>query len=305
MSGAAVERRPGLIGLGAVGYRLATRLVDRFGTLVLLDRDDERLARSVALGGKSAPDAAGLAGVCDVVLLSLPSPTAVKEVMEGPRGLLSGIRPGSVVLDTSTLDPDSSAEWAVQVARHGAHYLDAPITCSMTPGGGTAAAACGELTFLVGGDRSAFEAVRDVLEVLGRRSHHLGPPGSGSVMKLVSNHISGIQTLAIAEALCLAESCGFSAQRTLEICADTVADSYVLDSIVRTRLANPSGTAHFAMELMAKDHRLVETLAGSQGIELPMNRRALELCEEMCEAGWAGRDNVASVEYLRKRNGLA
>ena len=305
MNGAAVERRVGLVGLGAMGYRLAARLLDRFETLVLLDRDDERLDRALALGGEAAADAANLGAVCEVVLLSLPSPAAVKEVMEGPCGLLAGIRAGAVVLDTSTLDPDTSAEWAERAARHGAHYLDAPITCSTTPGGGTAAAASGDLTFLVGGDRKAFDAVRDVLEVLGRRFHHLGPPGSGSVMKLVSNHISGIQTLAIAEALCLAESRGFSAEQTLEICADTVAGSYVLDGIFRTRLSNPSGRAHFAMELMAKDHRLMDALARRQGIELPMNRRALELCEEMCEAGYARRDNVASVEYFRKRNGLA
>ena len=305
MSGTAPVRRLGLIGLGAVGYRLAARLLKRFGTLALLDRDDERLARVLALGGEAATDARSLAGGCNVVLLSLPSPPAVKEVMEGPEGLLAGIRAGTVVLDTSTVDPDTSREWAGRVARHGAHYLDAPITCSVTPGGGTAAAACGELTFLVGGDRSAFEAVRDVLGALGRRFHHLGPPGSGSVMKLVSNHISGIQTLAIAEALCLAESCGFSAERTLEVCGDTVAGSYVLDGIFGTRLASPHGDAHFAVELMAKDHRLAEALAKSRGIELPMNRRALELCEAMCEAGYARRDNVASVEYLRRRNGMA
>ena len=304
MNGTAGGRHVGLVGLGAVGHRLAARLMDRFGTLVVLDRDDERLANALALGAKAAADARSLAGRSDVVLLSLPSPPAVKEVMEGPRGLLAGIRAGAVVLDTSTLDPDSSVEWAEQVARHGAHYLDAPVTCSTTPGGGTAAAACGELTFLVGGERGAFDAVQDVLGALGRRFHHLGPHGSGSVMKLVSNHISGIQTLAIAEALCLAESCGFAAEQTLEVCGDTVARSYVLEGIFGARLAQVSGDAHFAMELMAKDHRLTEALAARHGIELPMNRRALELCEAMCEAGYARRDNVASFEYFRNRNGM-
>ena len=221
--------------------------------------------------------------------------------MEGPRGLLGGIREGAIVVDTSTLDPDASAEWAGRTEACGAFYLDAPITCSVTPGGGTAAAACGELTFLVGGSHEAFDAVRDVLEVLGRRFHHLGPPGSGSIMKLVSNHISGIQTLAIAEALNLAEACGFSAKRTLEICSDTVADSYVLDSIVKARLESAAETTHFAIELMAKDHRLAEALAEKHGLELPMNRSALVLCDDMCAAGYARRDNVASVEYFRKR----
>ena len=297
-------RRLGLIGLGAVGCRLAARLLERFGALEALDTDEARLARVCARGARAAADAAGMGRACDVVLLSLPSPEAVKVVMEGPHGLLSGLRQGVVVVDTSTLDPDSSIEWAERVSSRGAYYLDAPITCSVTPGGGTAAAACGELTFLVGGDGAAFDAVRDVLEALGRRFHHLGPPGSGSVMKLVSNHISGVQTLAIAEALNLAEACGFSPERTLEICADTVAGSYVLDSIVKARLESSTETANFAIELMAKDHRLAETLAARHGVELPMNQRALELCNEMCAAGYARRDNVASVEYFRKRKGL-
>ena len=297
-------RRLGLIGLGAVGGRLAARLLGRFGMLAVLDRDEEQVARACARGARAEADARNLGSACEVVLLSLPSPAAVREVMEGPRGLLAGVREGAIVVDTSTLDPDSSVEWAGRTEACGAFYLDAPITCSVTPGGGTAAAACGELTFLVGGPRQAFDSVRDVLETLGRRFHHLGPPGSGSVMKLVSNHISGIQTLAIAEALNLAEACGFPAERTLEICTDTVAGSYVLESIVRERLEGSAEHTHFAIELMAKDHRLAEALAREHGIELPMNRGALALCEEMCAAGYARRDNVASVEYMKKRNGL-
>lgn len=298
-------RKLGLVGLGAVGGRLAARLLERFGSLAVLDADPARLADACARGAHAAEDPRSLGGSCDIVLLSLPSPAAVTAVMDGARGLLAGVREGAVIIDTSTLAPDTSIEWAQRAGRRGARYLDAPITCNMTRGGGTAAAAGGELTFLVGGARDAFDAVRDVLEALGRRFHHLGPPGSGSVMKLVSNHISGIQTLAIAEALSLAQSCGFSAERTLEICSDTVASSYVLDSIVRARLAGAAENTHFAIELMAKDHRLAASLAEERGVELPMNRRALEICEEMCAAGYARRDNVASVEYFRKRNGLA
>ena len=301
----AAERRLGLIGLGTVGGRLAARLLERFGALAVLDRDDEQIARACARGAQAEAAPRELGNACDVVLLSLPSPVAVREVMEGPRGLLGGLREGAIVVDTSTLDPDASVEWATRSEERGAHYLDAPITCSVTPGGGTAAAAGGELTFLVGGSRAAFDAVRDVFEALGRRFHHLGPPGSGSVMKLVSNHISGIQTLAIAEALNLAEACGFPAERTLEICSDTVAASYVLDSIVKARLESSANTTHFAIELMAKDHRLAESLAEKHGLELPLNRRAVELCDDMCATGYARRDNVASVEYFRKRKRLA
>ena len=177
--GDASGRRLGLIGLGAVGGRLAARLLERFGALAVLDTDEDKLARACALGTHAAADAGSLGSACEVVLLSLPSPAALREVMESPRGLLAGLREGAIVVDTSTLDPRSSVEWAERAGERGASYLDAPITCSVTPGGGTAAAACGELTFLVGGSREAFDSVRDVLEALGRRFHHLGPPRLG------------------------------------------------------------------------------------------------------------------------------
>ena len=300
MNAQAAKRRLGLIGLGAVGCHLARRLIERFQTLLVLDTDEEKTARAVALGAIASADPKSLTSQVEVVLLSLPNPAAVSEVMTGPRGLLASAREGTIVLDLSTLDPDSSRAWAGEVAERGGSYLDAPVTCSITPGGGTAAAADGELTFLVGGDRGAFEAVQDVLETLGRRFHYLGSAGSGSVMKLVSNHISGIQTLAIAEALSLAAACGFSAEKTLEVCTDTVADSYVLEAIVKARL--DTDKTHFAVELMGKDHRLAQRLAEKHAIELPMNETALALCDRMCEAGYARRDNVASIEYFRKLN---
>ena len=295
-------RQLGLIGLGAVGNRLASRLIEHFGALTVLDTDEEKVIRVKRLGARAAPNPKTLTENVDVVLLSLPSPAVVETVMSGSSGLLAGLGKGTVVLDLSTLDPDSSVRWAKQVEQRGAHYIDAPVTCRTASGGGTAAAESGQLTFLVGGNEHAFNEVRDVLEVLGRRFYYLGPSGSGSVMKLVSNHLSGIQTLAIAEILNLAEACGFTPEKTLEICADTVASSYVLESIVVPRLDNPAGTTHFAIELMGKDHRLAERLAEKHGIELPMNKTALALCDEMCKAGYGGRDNVASVEYFRKRN---
>ena len=294
------DRQVSLIGLGAVGTRLASRLIARGVSLSVLDTNDTAMALTVEMGAQALTNPQGAAQL-GVVLLSLPSSAALDDVMTGHTGLLSGVSEDTIIADLSTVDPDTSRHWAALVADRGGSYLDAPITCSVTSGGGTAAAADGDLTFLVGGEKAAFETIRDLLDMLGRRFHHLGPSGAGSVMKLISNHLSGIQTLAIAEALSVAEACGFSAHETLDICQDTVAQSYVLESIVKPRLDNPMNTAHFAIELMGKDHRLIGGLAENLGIELPMNEMALALCDEMCGAGFARRDNVASVEYFRKR----
>lgn len=290
--------RLGLIGLGALGFRLGARLLEHFGSLVVLDKRVERVHELVALGARAGTTPAEIAAGTDVLLLSLPSPAVVEQVMLGANGLLAGAHERLIVVDTSTLDPASSRRWAAAAAERDACYLDCPVTCSVTRGGGTAAAERGELTFLVGGDEAAYRAVKPVLERLGRRFHFLGPAGSGSVMKLVSNHISGIQTLAIAEALNLARVCGFAHERTLEVCAETVASSYVLNEIVAPRLHSTDPSARFAIELMSKDHRLARELAADNGVELPMNERALELCETMCAAGYAKRDNVACVEYF-------
>ena len=295
------NRRVGLIGLGALGYRLATRLLNNGVSLSVVDTEPKKVAAVEALGGCASATPLYLAEKTNPILMALPSPDAVETVMTGPEGLLYGMQHDTIILDLSTLDPATSQHWAAETANRGGTYLDAPVTCSITQGGGTAAAACGELTFLVGGDKAAFESILDLLETLGRRFHHLGPIGSGSAMKLISNHLSGIQTLAIAEVLNLAETCGFSTEKTLEICNDTVANSYVLESIVRTRLDNPDPDTHFAIQHMRKDHRLTQTLASQYGISLPLNDSALSLCDAMCEAGYGQRDAVASIEYFRRR----
>ena len=305
-SGAPMQGRPrvGLIGLGAVGARLAVRLANRFETLCAHDRDADRYR---VLGDDRLFAAASpreLAGRCDLVVLSLPSPAAVEAVMTAGDGLLSGVAGDLLVLDTSTVDPACSRRMGDAANAAGVAYLDAPVTCSVTAGGGTAAAAAGALTFLVGGPADQLRRARPLLDTLGRRVHHLGPVGSGSLMKLVTNHLSGIQTLAIAEALVLAARAGFSAERTLEVCADTVATSYVLDGIVRPRLQPEPGPAQFAVDLMHKDHVLAAILAGELGVELPLNEVAVALCERMQAAGRGHHDNVACVNFFADAAGV-
>ena len=290
----------GIIGLGAVGSRLARRMLAQRGHLVVHDAEYSRAQSLSSSGAVVAPDPKSVAAKSECILLSLPSPEAVAEVMQGDSGLLAGLDAGNVVIDTSTVDPETNRHWAAEVARRGASYLDAPVTCSVTKGGGTAAAEAGELTFLIGGDHAVFERVKPVLQPVGRCFHYLGPVGSGSIMKLISNHLSGIQTMAIAEALNLARACGFTPEETLAVCGDTVAASYVLESIVAERLDNPAGETHFAIKLMGKDHRLAAHLADTQGVSAPINSTVLALCDEMCHKGYGARDNVSAVEFFER-----
>ena len=302
--GGSARPRVGLVGLGAVGARLAGRLRERFDSLAVHDRDPERYSGLTDDRVTAVASPRELATRADLVVLSLPSPAAVEAVMTGENGLLAAAAGGLTVIDTSTVDPGCSRRMGGAAAEAGVAYLDAPITCAVTPGGGTAAAAAGALTFLLGGSSEHLERARPVLDALGRRVHHVGPVGSGSLMKLVTNQLSGIQTLAIAEALVLAAKAGFPAERTLEICADTVASSYVLEGVVRQRLRREPGPAQFSIDLMHKDHLLTATLAAELGAELPMNQVAITLCERMQAAGRGQHDNVAAVNYFAEMAGV-
>ena len=237
------EVHVGVVGLGAVGARLATRLGHAGASVVVHDIDAGRVSTIEGDNIRRAESVAALARVCEHIVLSLPSAQAVREVMQGPTGIVAAARTGCVIVDTSTIDPQTGRDMEAVSAAAGLGYLDAPVTCAVTDGGGVAAAACGELTFLVGGDAGHLARARPVLEALGRKIHHLGPAGAGSTMKLITNHISGVTTLAVAEGLSLAAAAGFDPRDALMTCEDTVANTYVLSKIVKARLGGFEGAA--------------------------------------------------------------
>ena len=295
--------RVGVIGLGAVGRELAIRLAAGTSALSVYDIDPDVIQSMQADGWSFANSPCDLARTCNCIVLSLPSPQAVREVMTGFNGILAGAAADSIVLDTSTIGPDTSREMAAAAAAANIGYLDAPVTCAVTSGGGVAAARCGELTFLVGGEAQHLERVQPLLATLGRTIHHLGESGAGSTMKLITNHISGVATLAVAEGLALATAVGFEASRTLEVCRDTVASSYVLSEVVQARLGGIAGPASFSIDLMHKDHALAAALGETLGVALPLNNLVRELCAQMSADGYGQRDNVSAVEWFAGQSG--
>ena len=217
----------GQIGVGRVGRQFATRLLEAMGGPVVHDLDRERLRSLERQGARVAESAMALANEADVILLSLPSPDAVESVVLGPDGLLAGAREGALVIDTSTIDPFTVRRLYEAAADRGVAYLEAPLTSAATGSPGTEAARLGTFTVLAGGDQAAFVRAKPVLDVLGDRIYHLGPAGSGSVMKLVSNQIAAAVSLATAEGLALAAAAGFELETSLEVLCHSVARSYV------------------------------------------------------------------------------
>jgi 3-hydroxyisobutyrate dehydrogenase-like beta-hydroxyacid dehydrogenase len=290
----------GLLGLGAIGEIYCGHLNGVFGGLRVFDRDPAKVARSGAIGVGSARE---LGAACEVVVVSLPDPAAVRAALTGDDGLLAGARPGTVVIDTSTVSPETSRGVHALAAERGVDYLDAPVSGGEPYQTGVDGARAASMTFMVGGDAAAFERARPVMEVLGSHFFHLGPSGSGSAVKLVSNLCSGIHALVAAEAFALGAACGFAPERLAEVFQHTDAKSFFMTDYVLPRVLRGDVTPGFTVDLQLKDHRLAAALGEEHGVALPLNALAVEAWERLSALGRGANDVTDAVFFAAEEAG--
>lgn len=280
----------GQIGLGAVGVNFVAHLVSEYGTAKVYDADPEKLDAATRLGATAAASVADVAEASDVVLLSLPSPDAVKDVTLSPNGLLSAIQPGTLIIDCSTIDPDTCRAIHAAAAAKGAGYVEAPISGGEPLQAGTVGARAKSITFMIGGDKDHADRAIEVLSKLGKHTYHLGPAGSGAIVKLISNHMAGLHNLIAAEAFVLGSAAGFSYETLLEVFTWTDAKSYMMSDYIAPRLEQNDFTPGFTVDLMHKDHRLAGELGRSLGVPLLFNSLALEAYQMMRDRKRGGND---------------
>ncbi len=237
--------------------------------VVLWNRSGARAATLAAeLGGeaRAVATAAEAAAAADVTISMVSDAAAVEELYRAPDGLLAGIRSGAVVMDSSTVPPSVSRGLAPDVRARGADILDAPVSGSVT------LAETGKLTLLVGGEATTVEQARPVLEALGARVFHLGPLGSGTVIKLAVNAIIFGLNQAVAESLVLAERAGVARATAYEVFMASAIGAplvqYKRDSFVTPETASVA----FSLALAAKDLSLIMDLADEVGAEVPQAR---------------------------------
>jgi 3-hydroxyisobutyrate dehydrogenase-like beta-hydroxyacid dehydrogenase len=243
----------------------------------------------VTVAGTAREAAAG----AEVVIVSLADDDAARDAYERPDGLVAGLRSGTVVLETSTLSPGVVRELAPLVEERGAALLDAPVS------GSVPLVERGELTFMVGGDAAALEAVRPVLDVLGKRVFHLGGHGAGAIMKLAVNAALHGLNQAIAEALVLAEKAGIERSAAYEVFASSaLAAPFVLYK--RAAYERPDETpAAFTLGLVAKDLALAAGLAAEAGTPMPQLTVNRNMVATAVDAGLAEADMSALAVLLR------
>jgi len=284
----------GFIGLGNMGSRIAKRLLDHGYPLVAYDRDIVKAAAVAAEGGFTAKSILELVRTADVILSCLTNDEAVQSVYTGPAGVFAEARPGTVVLEMSTISPQASRELHKLGAKSGIEVLDVAIS------GSTPAAEQGILTLLAGGNQDWFRAAEPIFQAIAKQYFLLGGPGSGTAMKLVVNALLGIGMQAIAEAVVLGETVGLNRERLLEVLSKTavIAPAHVGKL---ARVAINDYTPQFPLRLMNKDFQLILKAAAEAHIPLPATEAAFRVNSE--ELAQHKEDDFSAV--LRRMEDVA
>ncbi|GIW07897.1 MAG: tartronate semialdehyde reductase [Dehalococcoidia bacterium] len=294
------QERVGFIGVGVMGRPMVRNLLKARVPVTIWARRRERVEDVLAAGATWAESPAAVGAGSDVVITMLPNSPEVEAVVLGPNGVLEGLRPGGVVVDMSTIAPAASRRIAAVCAERGVGFLDAPVS------GGTVGAAAGTLTIMVGGDRATFERVRPIFEVLGAPENlvHVGPIGSGEVVKLVNNVMAAGIAAAVAEALLLGVKAGVPLETLTRIVGASTGANAQLSTVFPLRVFNGSFALGFATDLMTKDVELALDLGRAIGSPLPVAERVLERFRAAQAAGYGQDDYTSVIRPLEAEAGI-
>lgn len=263
--------RLGFIGLGAMGGRMAKRLLAAGYDLTVHDRIREQARPLEQAGAKFAPTLQRLAAAVDVVISSLTDDAALEEVMFGAEGALAHARPGTLFIEMSTVSPRASRRLHEAGSTRSLDVLDAPVS------GSTPQAEAGQLVILVGGNESAYLKCLPILTVLGKQPFYMGAAGSGTATKLCLNTLLGVGIQALAEAIALGLRSGLDSERFLQMLNETS----VLSPSQKSKLDHARTGEYpptFPLRLMYKDFGLIAQQALELSVAMPSTAAAAQVC---------------------------
>ena len=277
-----------------MGSGMARRLLGAGFPLTVFNRNRDKTTALVSEGAKVADCPRDAAEGADFVVSMVADDIASRSMWLGEQGALAGITPGAVLIESSTLTVGWVRELAAEVTTKGCELLDAPVTGSRTH------AAAGELGFLVGGAAATLERARPVLSVMSRNAVHIGPTGSGALLKLINNFLCGVQAASVAEAVALIERSGLNRDKTVEFLAGAAPGSPVLKTVL-PRMTSRDFTPNFRLALMAKDLAYSLKEGERLGVNLSWVAAALDAFNQAISAGKGDDDFSAVVEPLRSK----
>jgi len=288
----------GFIGLGAMGGRMARRLLDAGHAVVGYNRTAARARPLVDAGMRLAASPREVAKAADITFSMVTDSAALEAIAQGPDGVLAGLAPGAIWVEMSTVSPRVTRELAGRVAERGATLLDGPVS------GSVATLDAGQLSIMVGGDAAAIERARPYLSAIGPTITHVGPVGLAVSMKIATNLGLAVQMLAFSEAVLLAEKSGIARERAVE----TLLKSVIASPMIKYRgpfvLGMPA-EAWFNVLMMQKDLDLALELGREVGAVLPTTALTQAMLTSARALGLGEHDFAVVFDVLARLDGLA
>ena len=285
--------RVAIIGLGIMGSGMAGRVLSADFPLTVYNRNREKAVPFASAGATVAGTPREAASKAEIILSMVADDVASRGVWLGENGALAGAARGSVLIECSTLSVTWIKELAAAAAQRGCELLDAPVT------GTKPHAAAGELSFMIGGSEAAIATAKPVLSVLGHAIIHLGPTGSGSLMKLINNFMCGVQAASLAEAESLIAAGGINREQALAILMNGAPGSGIVKRAAE-RVAANDFTPNFTLRLMAKDLSYAIDEATRRGRSLQTASSALAVFKDAIAKGYGDQDFSAVVKSQQR-----
>ena len=292
-----MSKQIGFVGLGIMGRGMSHNLLKAGFDLTVWNRTRSRMEPLVAAGAQAADSPADVARQSDIIVVCVSDTPDVEAVILGEQGLIHGVKPGTLIIDCSTISPQTTRHIADQLAQQQAHLLDAPIS------GGSEGAVNGTLSIMVGGEAVQFERAQPILQAMGQTITHVGPTGAGQTVKLV-NQILVVGTMqAIGEALLFAQAGGLDLEKTLAAVSGGAAGSWMLSNR-GPQVVERDWRPGFTIDLQQKDLRLVLEAADQMGVPLLGTSMVFQLYRTLQQQGLGSEGNHALVKALEHLAGM-
>lgn len=287
-----MSERVALIGVGAMGGAIGTRLVETGNRLLVFDLDKEKVGALVAKGAVAAKSAAEAANQSDYVITSLNSAKIVDIAVFGDNGVAAGAKPGTLVIDMSSIDPEATRQLAEKAAGAGLRWVDSPLS------GGAPKALIGELTLMAGGAPADVADAHKVLQHVSANYTHMGPVGAGQTTKLINQVLCALGFVAVAEATQLALDAGVDAAKIPTALKGGRADSALLQEYM-PRYVERDYRRTGRIDNMVKDLNGAMDLARRTHTAMPLTSLCAEIHRMLTAAGLGGEDEAALMEFFK------
>ncbi len=284
----------GFIGLGTIGLPMAVNLIKAGYRMNVHDINSGPVIEMTNLGAKACETPAETAADSEVIITMVPDAPDVEKVVLGDKGIVHGIKPGTIYIDMSTIDPGTTRKVGAAIREKGARMVDCPVARTVKE------AREGKLAIIMGGEREDLDAVQPILNHLGDTFTYCGPLGNGEAMKLVNNYIAAGIIAAHAEALSFGIKAGLKLEDIMRVVGGTFAGNRMLGELLPSQAFKGNFEPGFFTKLSLKDTRLALKMGEDAGVDTPVGKGVYETLEKTCAAGY-DKDDLTSMLRLRER----